>query len=444
VTSVVAVDFGATSVRVCRVDLGCRPPRVDVVHRAEHAPVRDGAGSLRWDWTRLVDAMVHGIELARAAGPVASIGIDTWAVDYGLLDGGGRLVAPPFSYRDDRTRDYRAIVERFGERRLYETTGVQLQPFNTLFQVACHPRDELARARRLLFLPELLAHHLTGVALAERTSAGCSALVDLSTGTWSGDLCSEVGLDPALLPAIHPATTRVGSWRGSAVHLVGGHDTASAVTAAGSAMGPRSAFVATGTWLLVGREQPEPDTSEAARRANFTNEPAALGGFLHLRNVAGFWLLERCREQWGTAPVAELLAAAEHLDRPVPAVDATDEAFLNPSDMVGAITEAAGLRRDSPPPVVVRCIVESLASTTASVLADLGDVDDVRMIGGGVQAGLLRRRLSEITGVVVRPGPVEAAALGNALVQGIALGVYQDLDDARRSLEPADPQEVTA
>jgi rhamnulokinase len=209
-------------------------------------------------------------------------------------------------------------------------------------------------------------------------------------------------------------------------------------------MGPRTAFVATGTWLLVGREQTEPDTSERARGANFTNEPGAVGDFLHLRNVAGFWLLERCREQWGSPPVAELLTAAEALRGPFPTVDATDDMFLNPTDMVGTITAAAGLPRDSSPPVVVRCIVESLAATAATVIEHLGGVDDVRMIGGGVQAGLLRRRLSEIAGVAVRPGPVEAAALGNALVQGIGLGVYQDLEDARSSLELTEPEEVTA
>lgn len=438
-TTVLAVDFGATSVRVCRVDLSTRPPVLKVVHRVPHQPVRDGEGALRWNWPRLVEALEVGLATALAEGPAASIGVDTWAVDYGLVGAHGELVAPPFSYRDARTSGYRDVLDRIGERRLYDLTGLQVQPFNTIFQVACHRRDELTQARSLLLLPELVVHHLTGALLGERSSAGSSGLVDLTTGTWSAELCDVVELDPTLLPEIQSATTTAGAWCGVPVHLVGGHDTASAVVAMGPSTGPGTAFVATGTWLLVGREQAAPDLSERARAANFTNETGALGGIRHLRNIAGFWLLERCREPWGNPPVAELLAAAGTVAGPVPTVDATDPRFLNPPDMLAELTGAAGLSRDAAPAVVVRCIIESLATTTAAVLDHLGGVNDVRMIGGGAQVNALQLRLAEVTGLPVSVGAVEAAALGNAMVQGIALGVYQDLADARHALVSLNP-----
>jgi rhamnulokinase len=435
VTAVLAVDFGATSVRVCRVEVGEGAPALEVVHRVAHVPVADRTGHLRWDWARLVETMQVGLELGLGLGPVASIGIDTWAVDHGLLDGDGRLLGDPYSYRDDRTARYRDVVDRVGERELYERTGLQLQPFNTIFQVAAHDRAELARARHLLFLPELLVHHLTGAVVAERTSAGASGLVDITTGTWSPELCDAVGLDRALLPDILPAATPVGTWRGVPVHLVGGHDTASAVAAMGGRPGPGTAFVASGTWLLVGREQDAPDTSERARAANFTNETGVLGGYRHLRNVTGFWLLERCRPAWGDRTVPDLVAEAEAVTAEVPTFDARDERFLNPDDMVAEVCAAAGLPVGTERSVVTRCVIESLAATTASVLDQLGGVTDVRLFGGGVQVPLLRRRLAEVTGLPVHAGPAEAAALGNAMVQGIALGIYEDLPDARAALE---------
>jgi rhamnulokinase len=444
VTAVAAVDFGAASIRVCRVELpegggAAGPPGLEVVHRHRHQPVRDGAGHLRWDWARLVDQMRRGLALAVDRGPVASIGVDTWGVDYGLLDARGELVAPPFSYRDGRTDGYRAVVDRVGEERLYATTGIQLLPINTLFQLAAHDPAELARARHLLLLPELLVHHLTGEVWAERTSAATTALVDLATGDWSPELLAAAGVDAGLLPPIAAAGTRAGDWRGIPVHLVGGHDTASAVVAMGADPRPGAAFVSAGTWLLVGREQAGPETTERARLANFTNEAGAMGGVRFLKNLAGSWLVEGCRAAWGSPPVDELFARAAAVGHDGPVmdhiVDVTDARFLHPADMLREVTGAAGLPYDAPPPVVVRGIVESLAAGTADVLRHLGRVDAVHVFGGG-GSPLYRSLLGARAGVPVHAGPVEATALGNALVQGIALGLYPDLAAARRVLEP--------
>ena len=432
-TTVVAVDFGATSIRVCRVVLGAGPPELEVVHRHPHEPRADPSGTLRWRWDELVAAMERGLDASLARGPVASIGVDTWGVDYGLLDRQGDLVAPPVSYRDRRTEGYRAVVDRVGESELFARTGLQLQPFNTLFQLAAHDPAELQRARHVVLLPELLVHHLTGAVLAERTSAGTSQLVDISRGTWSEQLAETIGLDPTLLPDIQPAGHEAGAWRGVPVRLVGGHDTASAVAGMGAEGGAGSAFASGGTWLLVGREQDEPWLDERARAGNFTNEVGALGGFRVLKNLAGGWLVERCRDAWGGPPMAELVAAAGALP-PGPTVDVTDPRFLNPPDMVAELTGASGLPAGAEPAAVVRCVIDSLAEGAARVVRELGGIDRIQLFGGLGRWAPLRARLAEVAGIPVTAGPAEATALGNALVQGVTLGVYADLADARRHL----------
>jgi rhamnulokinase len=422
VTVVVAVDWGATSIRVARVDLDARPPTIDIVHRHPHAATADG----RWGWDRLIAETVRGIDVALAAGPVASIGVDTWAVDYGLLDAGGRLLSPPHCYRSPRTAGWRAVVDRIGERALYVTTGIQLQPFNTVFQLAVHDRSELAAASHALLLPDLIVHHLTGGAPAsERTVAGSTALVDLATGSWSPALLDAIGVPPSLLPPIVEPGTAAGEYRGVPVHRVGSHDTASAVVGMGPVGGPAVGFVATGTWLLVGREQPAPDTSPAAQAANFTNEPGVEGTTRFLKNVTGFWMLPRGEGLDGAADVDPSSFRT---------FDATDPSLLAPADMGATVRRLADLTGDAPAPVVARAVVESMAATAASVLAGLGGIERIALVGGGAGSPLLARALGERTGLPVDVGSTEAAALGNALVQGIALGVFEDVRSARETL----------
>ena len=438
-TRVLAADLGAGSARVVAVDLDASPPAMTELHRCTHQPVRCDDGSLRWDWDRLVAEVVRGLELGIAAGPVASIGVDTWGVDYGLLDGSDRLLAPPYAYRDERTTGWRDVVDRIGADTIYRTTGIQLMAINTIFQLAVHDRRELDAAARLLMLPELLVHALTGASAGERTSAGTSSLVDVETGTWSPKLADAIGVDHALLPALQPASTQAGTWRGIPVHLVGGHDTASAVVALPGPPRPGAAFISSGTWLLVGAERPVADVSDAAMEANFSNEPGALGGVRFLKNVMGLWMLEECRRLWGDPPISELLAAADAAAAGGPVVDARDERFLAPADMEAEVRTAARLPTSAGRARVVRCILDSLAASTATVITELGAflgqaVPEVIVVGGGSQNTLLNRLIADATGVPVTAGPVEATALGNALVQGIALGRFDGLDDARRTL----------
>ncbi len=437
---VLAVDLGATSVRVAAVELpDDGAPRLDVLHRYAHAPVRCADGSLRWDWDRLVSEVLSGLAAGVAMGPVDSIGVDAWGVDYGLIDDAGELLSPPHSYRSERTAEWAVVADRLGRARLYETTGIQLMGINTVFQLAAHDREELDRAARLLMLPELMLLALGADPVGEATSAATSGLVDLATGTWSAELLSEIGVRRSLLPDLLVAGTRVGEWRGVPLHLVGGHDTASAVVARPGDPAPDSVFVSSGSWLLVGAERAGPDTSVAAAAGNFSNERGALGGVRLLKNVVGLGMIEACRPAWGDPPVAALAEAADAVGGGGPVVDATDQRFLAPADMAAEVCAAAGLPADADRAVVVRCILDSIAAGAARVVDELAHlsarpVSGVDLLGGGGRLPLLVRLLREAVGVPVRVGPAEATALGNALVQGIALGVYPDLPTARAAL----------
>jgi rhamnulokinase len=434
VTTVAAVDCGATSVRTCRVDLDASPLVAEVVHRVPHGPVRDDRGHQRWDWSSILSAVEGGLELCLERGPLDSIGVDTWGVDYGLLDDSGRLLSAPFSYRDHRTDDYREVAEAFGIDAMYRVNGLQLQPFNTIFQLARHDRRELTRAARLLWLPEVIVHALTGTAVTERTSAGSSGLVDVSTGDWSRELIEVAGIDRALLGEIEQAGRVVGEWRGVPVTLVAGHDTASAVAGMGTTLPGSSAFVATGTWILAGIERPRPDISRWAQERGFTNEAGALGGFRFLRNVTGFWLLEQCRRSWPESTVEALLAAADSVGAGVPVVDVDADELRAPADMLAAYTSLAELARDSAPALVTRSIVESIARRTAEVvhhLAERHELRDLVLFGGAARPGLFARRLAELTGLPIRLGSSEATALGNAIVQGLGIGALSTLEEGR-------------
>lgn len=435
---VLAVDLGASSVRVAAVDLDRSPAAVEIVHRHEHDAVRNADGSLRWDWPRIEREVTRGLELGLARGPVASIGVDAWGVDYGLLDADGRLLSPPYCYRDTRTTGWRAVAQSLGEQRLYELTGIQLMGINTIFQLAAHDRRELEGARRMLTIPELLVHTLTGSEHAEHTSAGTTALLDARSGTWSAELLDDVGLDPELLPPVEIAPSPAGSWRGIPVHLVAGHDTASAVAALPAHAGRNAVFVSSGTWMLVGAERPALDTSESARLGNFSNEPGAGGRVCFLKNVMGLWLLERLLSEWGERR-EHVLAAAAALPAGGAVIDATDARFLAPAGMEEEVRAAALLPAAAGRDRVARCVLDSLAASAALVVHEVNaflprPAPAVHVLGGGTRNTLLNRLLEEATGIPVAVGPAEATALGNALLQGIALGRFVDLDDARTSV----------
>jgi rhamnulokinase len=437
---VLAADLGASSIRVSAIDLDERPPVVRELHRFPHGPIRDGSGSLRWDWRAIVAEVERGLEAGLASGAVAGIGIDAWGVDYGLLGPDGELLSPPYSYRDGRTADYRVVAERLGARDLFGATGVLPMEIDTVFQLAAHDAEELERASRFLMLPELLGHRLGAQPIGEFTSAGTTGLVDLATDTWSTALIDgQLGIDPAIFPPIRRAGSALGAWRGIPINLVGSLDTASAVVAMGPSPGPGAAFVSTGTWIIVGAETDAALTTDEAWDEGFSNERGALGGFRLLKNVMGFWILDRCRASWSDGDWPALSDAARHADAGGRTFDASDDRFFNPPDMEAEVRAAARLPHSAGPDVVVRCILESIAATVAEAIAALGrllgaPVDELYVVGGGTRMPLFVELLSDACAIEAHVGSSEATSLGNALVQGIALGRFEDLRSARAAL----------
>lgn len=437
---VLAVDLGATSVRVAAVELDTETPKVEVVHRWHHSPLSIPGGSLRWDWPRIVREVEKGLARAISEGPAASIGVDGWGVDYGLIDRAGELVALPFSYRDSRTKDWLRIAEQIGVDRLYQITGIQLLSFNTVFQLAVHDPAELQQASRALLLPDLLVRHLGNFEGAEHSNASTTALLDARTGDWSMELLAELMVDRSIFPPVHRATERAGQWQGTPLHLVGSHDTASAFLGMPGSRSAGTVFVSTGTWVIVGVERSAIDTTEVARELNFSNEAGALGGFRFLRNVVGFWLLERCRSAWGDPPMSLLTEEAATVTESVPTFDASDERFLNPGHMVTEILGATGLPAATPRKVIVRSVLESIVEGIARVIEDIARITgtaplQIAMVGGGLAVPIIPELLSNRTGLPVIKGSSEATALGNAIVQGIAIGHFESAEQARAWLD---------
>jgi rhamnulokinase len=437
-----AVDLGATSGRVMVAEVG--PERLDLreAHRFPNRAV-EREGSLRWDLAALYAGMLEGLERSAAEGPLDGIGIDSWGVDYGLLDADGRLLGDPYSHRDRRTDGVgEKVVAEVGAAELYALNGLQQLPFNTIYQlVAAQGTPELAAARTMLLIPDLLGYLFTGVVCAERTNASTTGLYDVRSREWATELAARVGVPAHLLPPIRDPGSVLGPVLASAsstlagvpVVAVGSHDTASAVVGVPAGEEP-FAYVSSGTWSLVGLELDAPVLTGGARLADFTNETGVDGTIRFLRNVMGLWVLGECVRVWD-ADLPSLLAAAARAQPLRTVVDIDDPRLLPPGDMPGRV-EALAAEVGEPVPddevAMTRCILDSLALAyrrqvrTASRLADR-EVSVVHVVGGGAQNDLLCRLTADACEVTVLAGPTEAAALGNVLVQARALGA--DLPD---------------
>lgn len=443
--SVAAVDLGATSGRVIVGHVDSDGVRMEHVARFPNGPVslhEHDRQALHWDVVELHRQVLGGLRDAFARHPdLASIGIDSWAVDYGLLRA-GRLLGLPSHYRDERHEHGVATVHaRMSAAELYARNGLQHLPFNTLFQYAADP--SLQFAERALLVPDLLGYWLTGVEAAERTNASTTGLLHATTRGWDPAVRAAAGLPAGLLPTLRDPGERLGpllpsvadAVRGRApVTLVGSHDTASAVVAV-PATDPDFAYVSSGTWSLVGVELDAPVLSDAARRANCTNEGGVDGRVRFLKNVSGLWLLSESVRTWEhdgePVDLEALLASAAAVTTPVPVFDPADDSFTPPGDMPSRIATwctAHGLRAPATRAEFVRSILESLATAYADTLRTIADVTGkeiraVHVVGGGSQNRLLCQLTADRTGLPVLAGPVEATALGNVLVQARAAGL---------------------
>jgi rhamnulokinase len=454
--SVAAVDLGATSGRVILGHVGGGELRLTDVARFANRPVRTPDG-LHWSMLELYRDVVEGVAAAVRQEPqVASIGIDSWAVDYGLLRD-GRLLGDPYAYRDERTAAAVDVVHGIvGPEELYRRNGLQHLPFNTLFQLtADRTAGTLALADAFLLLPDLLGYWLTGRSVAERTNASTTGLISVDTGDWDSALIDRLDLPQRIFPPLVDAGAELGGLVPSAVRgigasvarvtAVGSHDTASAVVAI-PATRPDFAYISSGTWSLVGVELEAPVLTDASRRAGFTNEGGVDGRVRYLHNVMGLWLLTECIRDWErsgeTVSLATLLEQAEAVTGEVPVFDADDEGFLAPGDMparIGAWLMAHDRPVPASRPELVLSILQSLANAyadavRAAVRLSGRDVGVVHIVGGGSQNALLCRLTADAIGLPVLAGPVEATAIGNVLVQARALGFASGDLEALRAL----------
>jgi rhamnulokinase len=463
--TVAAVDLGASSGRVVLGHVGPGFLSLSEVHRFANQPLslRDG---LHWDAAALFRQIQDGLRSAgRQHDDIISVGIDTWAVDYGLLDAEGRLIANPWHYRDGRTAvGVEAVRERLHPAALYARTGLQFLPFNTIYQLASSLRSgELERAETMLLMPDLFGYWLSGELAAEATNASTTGLFDISSKTWASDIAGALGIQDRILPPIRWPGERIAALSESVrsgtglgpdtqLTLVGSHDTASAVVGV-PARGDEVAYISCGTWALVGLELPAPVLSEPSRAANFTNELGVDSRIRYLRNVAGLWLLQESVRTWeqddrDRVDLDSLLAAASELPPGGPTVDPNDPTFLPPGDMPARIVEACRKTDGRAPasrPAIVRCIVDSLAAAFARTLADAvrlssRAVDTVHLVGGGSRNRLLCQLTADACQLPVVAGPVEATAIGNILVQARAHGLAQgDLASLRALVRETQP-----
>jgi rhamnulokinase len=427
-------------------------------HRFPNTPV-DVLGTLHWDVLALYRGVAEGLRTAARLAPgLASVGVDSWAVDYGLLDEHGLLVSNPRHYRDARTAGVmEKVLADIDATWLYQRTGLQQLPFNTIYQLVAEAETGgLDRAQTMVMIPDLITYWLTGRIGAEATNASTTQLYDVHARTWAGDLIDRLGLPRRIFPDLREPGTRIGELaegvceqtglpQRTAVTAVGSHDTASAVVAV-PAQGERFAYISCGTWSLVGLELDRPVLTEASREANFTNEGGVDRRIRYLRNVMGLWLLQESVRAWEWAgqsvDLPALLAAAAQIPSLIRVIDPDDAAFLPPGDMPSRITGACA-RTGQPVPQsqaeTVRCIIDSLAVAyrrTVRQAAELAgrEVDVVHVVGGGAQNALLCQLTADACGRPILAGPVEATVLGNVLVQARALGVVDDDLDALRAL----------
>lgn len=437
-----AVDVGASGGRVMAGAVDGDAVRLETVHRFPNAVVERG-GHLRWDLTRIHDEVRAGL---RRVPDAASIGIDTWGVDYGLLDDEGDLLAEPVAYRDDRTaKVIDDVHDAVAPEELYGINGLQFLPFNTIYQLVSEQRGPVwSNAAHAVLIPDLLAYWLTGELRTELTNASTTGLLDVRSLDWSTELLDRLGIPRALLPAIErPGEERGRTSDGTPVVSVGSHDTASAVVGV-PATTDRFAYIACGTWSLVGLELTAPVLTEAARVANFTNEVGVDGRTRFLRNVGGLWLLQECLRAWGRDDLDALLVEAAQTPGGGPRVDVDDPAFIPPGGMPARLASAAGVESMTPA-TTVRCILDSLAHGYAQTveravqLAGV-DIDVIHVVGGGSQNDLLCQLTADAARRPVLAGPVEATALGNVLVQARAAGaVAPSLEALRAGIAASTP-----
>ncbi|MBQ3083951.1 MAG: rhamnulokinase [Clostridia bacterium] len=458
---ILAFDFGASSGRAMAATLEGGKIKMEEIHRFSNDPVQVG-DTFYWDVFRLYHEIKQGI---MKAGKVDAIGIDTWGVDFGLLDENGMLMGNPRHYRDEANAEIGGgIFERISEQEVYGISGVPYLAFNTLNQLYVLQQKQpwlLKNAKTLLMMPDLFGYFLTGVKNADYSNASTTSMLNVETKKWDEKLLAALGIDPAILPELHYAGRVLGNITPklaeelmvdpeTKVITVGSHDTASAVLAVPAKAGEETAFISCGTWSLLGCELDAPINDEQARLARLSNEGGAYGNVRFLRNIMGLWLIQETKryfkKQGKDYSFEDLknMALESTIDS---IIDVDDPRLSPPGNMPGrvrTICEETGQSVPATDGDVMRVIYYSLAQKYKEAVAHLSAVtgkkfDVLRMVGGGIQDTLLCQLSANATGLPVYAGPVEATVLGNIAAQLIALGAVKDVEEARKLIADSFP-----
>jgi rhamnulokinase len=455
-TKILAFDLGAESGRGLLGAFDGERLALDVVHRFHNGAVQT-LDTLHWDVLRLYTEMLSGLRKAATEnGSLASMGVDTWGVDFALLGRGGTLLGNPRHYRDPHTEDIMEAAFKVVPRaEVFRQTGIQFMRFNTLFQLLALKRDRsplLDAAQTLLLIPDLFHYWFTGIKVNEYTDASTSQMIDPHSRLWATDLVRRFGLPESILGSLVQPGTLLGPLRPAVAKEAGipampviapaTHDTAAAVAAVPAA-GASWAFISSGTWSLMGVETREPLTDERALRVNFTNEGGVDGTIRLLKNIMGLWLVQECRRAWERAgriySYDELMRLAEAAPPFASVLNPDESAFILPPDMPAAIADFCRRTWQAAPiepGPVVRCALEGLALRYRWVLERLEELvgrrlDTIHVVGGGSQNTLLCQLTADACNRPVVAGPVEATALGNVLVQMLGLRLLGSLAEGR-------------
>lgn len=457
---VLAFDFGASGGKAFVYELKDKKITVTEVQRFDNEPVLVN-GSFYWDVLRLFHEIKNGILKCKQSGyDIEAIGIDTWGVDYGLLDKNGSLLGNPYHYRDERTSEIKLSEEE--KKEIFASTGIQFAPINTLFQFMCEVKGERYKAAdTALFMPDLFNYFLTGKKRTEYTIASTSQMLNAKKRDFDNELLEKLGIENKFAPIIMPGEIvgylsddicRELSVKKVPVIAVASHDTASAVVCAPMREPEKSVYISCGTWLLIGSETNEPIINDKSFKYNYTNEGGAFGKYRFLHNIMGLWIQQETKREWkrqGIEVGYQQMEDEAAVSEPMKCfINPNYDSFSPPGDMPKRICEFAKMTNQPVPEgcgEITRCIMESLALECARAVREMCEMLEekpttINMVGGGIKNSILCQFVANATGMRVVAGPVEATSTGNALLQFYALGEIKSLNEAReivaRSFEP--------
>ena len=454
----IAVDLGAESGRVMLATLANDKIDIQQMHRFPNGPIKEN-DSLRWDFEKLFAEIKTGLKKAFSVQPdIVSIGVDTWGVDFGLLDAEGKLIENPYHYRDARNDGMiEKACEIVSRKDIYMSTGLQFMQFNTLYQLLAYKQqkpDVLEKAKALLFMPNLIMYYLTGQKSAEYCIASTSQMMDMKTGQWSEALLDAMDLPKDILPEVIMPGDKAGvlkkeladefGCRQVNVIAVGTHDTASAVAGVPVSGDKNWAYLSSGTWSLIGIETPDAIVNESTLELQITNEGGVENTIRFLKNVMGLWLVQECRRHWASEGLeldyGQIVEMASQSQPFQAYVDPDYGEFLSPGQMPKKINDylkMTGQEEIADKGQMIRVVLESLAVRYHQVLEAMEmlsgkKIDVLHIVGGGCQNELLDQFAADATGKKVMAGPIEGTVLGNILVQALGSSHIDSLQTGRK------------